>query len=153
MQVETANRLNGDEDYWAWSDDIADGLHLLSAILATNGPTTGPYTFWTTEYNDMIANTGGNPVPANWPSDCVTPAHGAVCAGFGTLRTFYCSFSSGNANGSPNAFGDANWMHAYNGSYFVTWVDATPPSVGYWEYDALGPFNGYVYKVCTSAPL
>ena len=153
MQVEPPNRHNGDLDFWAWSEDVADGLSLLSAILASNGPTTGPYTNWTNEYNDMITNTGGHPVPASWPSDCVTPANGAACAGFGPLRTFYCSFSSANANGSQNGFGDANWLHAYNGSYFVSWVDATPPAIGHWEYDALGPFNGYVYKVCTSAPL
>ncbi len=154
MQVEPPNRLNGNDlDFWAWSENIADGLHLLSTLRCANCTSSGPYVNWTSEYNDMIANTGGHPIPANWPSDCITPANGAACAGFGPLRTFYCSFSSGNPNGSPNGFGDANWMHAYNGFFFVTWVDAAPPATGHWEYDALGPSSGYVYNVCTSAPL
>lgn len=154
MQVEPQNRHNGDEDFWAWSENIADGLNLLSNILASNGPSAGPYTNWTNEYNDMINNTGGSPIPASWPSDCQNHANGAVCGGFSLPSpTFYCSFTSSNANGSPHGFGDGNWMHAYNGSYFVDWVDAVPPAPGYWEYDRQGTNNGYVYDVCTSAPL
>lgn len=160
MQVEPANRNNGDLDFWAWPQNIADGLHLLSAILATNGPTTGPYTNWTNQYNSMITDTSGhgaNPVPASWPFDCQNHVNGAVCGGFNLPSpTFYCTFSSANANGSRNGFGDGNWMHAYNGSYFVDWVPiGTLPDFpnGGWEYDRQGPNNGYVYDVCTSQPL
>jgi hypothetical protein len=159
MQVEPGNRLNGNDlDFWAWSEDVADGLHTLSNILASNGPCPGscigPYGNWTKEYTDMINNTAGNPVAANWPSDCLLHVNNAICAGFGpTNVTWYCSFSSNNSNGSHNGFGDANWIHAYNGFYFVNWVDGTPQIPGNWEYDDQGPFTGYVYKVCTSAPL
>lgn len=148
MQLEPTNRASGDADYWSWPDNIADGLSLLSSIKSGNGP----YNYWTTEYNDMISNTGGNPVPANWPSDCATHANGAVCGGYSAV-TFYCSFSSANSNGSPNGFGDGNWIHAYNGYYFVDWVDGTGGATGHWEYDVQGPNNGYVYNVCTSRPL
>lgn len=159
MQVEPPNRLNGNDlDFWAWSQNIADGLHTLSNILASNTPCpsscTGPYGNWTKEYTDMINNTAGNPVPASWPGDCLLHANNAICAGFGpTNVTWYCSFSSSDSNGSPNGFGDANWIHAYNGYYFVNWVDGTPQIPGEWEYDDQGPSTGYVYNVCTSAPL
>lgn len=158
MQVEPLNRLNSNDlDFWAWPEDVADGLHALSNILASNAPCpgscTGPYGNWTKEFTDMINNTAGSPVPASWPSDCLLNANNAICAGFGpTNATWYCSFSSSKANGSPNGFGDGNWIHAYNGFYFVDWVDGTAQNPGHWEYDVHGNNNGYVYHVCTSQP-
>lgn len=152
MQLEPPNRFSLDEDYWVWSENVADGLQVIKNILATNGPNSGPYTYWTNEYKDMVSNTSGHPVAANWPSDCVNHANGAVCGGFSPAPYFYCSFSSSSSNGSPNGFGDGNWIHAYNGSYFVDWVDGVNGATGHWEYDVQGPRNGYVYKVCTSPP-
>ena len=110
----------------------------------------GAYNNWTSEWNDMSANTGGNLVPANWPSDCTTHANGAVCGGFTAGTTLFCSFSSAYANGSPNGFGDGNWIRSYNGSFLVDWVDGTSNSPGYWEYDVQGSTNGYVFNVCKS---
>jgi hypothetical protein len=160
MQVEPPNRNSGDLSFWAWSQNIADGLHLLSQLLASDGPTTGPHTNWTNQYNNMITDTskhGTNPVPASWPSDCQNHVNGAVCGGFNLPSpTFYCNFFSTANNSSRNGFGDANWIHAYNGSYFVDWVPiGTLPDFpnGGWEYDRQGPNNGYVYDVCTSQPL
>lgn len=135
---------SGINDFWAWNYNEVDGFNLLANIR------TAAYNNWTSEWNDMSANTGGNLVPANWPSDCTTHANGAVCGGFTAGTTLFCSFSSANANGSPNGFGDGSWIHRYNGSFFVDWVDGTPNSPGYWEYDAQGPTNGYVFNVCKS---
>jgi hypothetical protein len=156
MQLEPVNRASGDQDYWNWGVNLADGFHYLSSILARNGNGTGPYGVWTVEYNDMVANTaatGFNPVAANWPSDCQNHVNHAICGGYGTTLPAYCSFNSSNSNGSPNGFGDANWIHAYNGSYFVVWDDGVNGAVGNWEYDDQGPQNGYVYNVCSARPL
>jgi hypothetical protein len=147
MQLEPDRRHSLDEDYWVYQTNITDGFAKLS------DSKSGAYANWTNEYADMASNTGGNLVAANWPSDCETGANGAVCGGFGPKRTFFCGFDSGSSNGSPEGFGDGNWLHAYNGSYFVDWVDGTQQIPGHWEYDVQGPNNGYVYNVCTSPPL
>lgn len=135
---------SGTSDFWAWNYNEVDGFNLLVS------KRTGAYNYWTSEWNDMLTNTGGNAVPANWSSDCTTHANGAVCGGFTAGTTLSCSFSSASANGSPSGFGDGNWIHNYNSNFFVDWVDGTPNSPGHWEYDVQGSTSGYVFNVCKS---
>ena len=48
---------SGDEDYWAWSTNVADGLFLL------NSKQTGAYNHWNAQITNAQADTGPNTPP------------------------------------------------------------------------------------------
>ncbi len=122
MQLEPPSRISLDQDYWSWPTNTADGLTLL------NGKQSGAYSHWTTQINQAQADGGPNPPPL-----------------YGT----YCAFQYPQNSG--DYYGDADWIHAYNGFYYTQWVHASPPSLGYWNMDGYN-HSGYVEKVCNAVP-
>jgi hypothetical protein len=112
----------GDEDYWAWSINEADGLTIL------NGKQSGAYSHWNAQINTAQLDGGPNP-----------PA----------LFGAYCAFQYPQNGG--DFYGDADWIHAYNGFYYTLWVRPSGGSPGFWNMDGYN-HSGYVQKVCNATP-
>ncbi len=124
MQLEPPSRISLDQDYWSWPANVADGLTLL------NGKQPGAYNHWQAQLS-------------NWVNDGSSPA---VPSTYGT----YCAFQYPQNGG--DYYGDADWIHAYNGNYFTLWVRPVPGvSPGYWSMDGYNN-SGYVQKVCNAVP-
>lgn len=113
---------SGDEDYWAWYTNVADGLSLL------NGKQIGAYNHWNTQITNAQADGGPNP-----PST------------YGT----YCAFQYPPNGG--DYYGDADWIHAYNSYYYTLWVRPSGGNPGHWNMDGYNG-SGYVQKVCNAVP-
>lgn len=123
MQLEPPNRISLDKDYWSWPTNVADGLSLL------NTKQTPAYNSWNNEFAQMQAVTGPNPV---YPDE--TPYK-------------WCDFAY-PANGKDE-FKDGDWIHYYNGNYFVFFHPADPGGPNRWDIDKYG----YVSQVCNTDPL
>jgi hypothetical protein len=119
MQLDPPPR---DADYWAWSSNVADGLFLL------NGKQAAAYASWNSEFSQMQTTTGGNPV---YPPP--------------TFYT-YCAFQYPQPGG--DSYADGDWIHYYNGNYFIFFHPADTFGPNRWDIDT----NGYVQRVCNSAP-
>jgi len=123
MQLEPPARASGDADFWAWPVNVADGLSWL------DGKKSAAYQSWNNELTQMQSLTGGNPV---YP-----PPTGYT----------YCYFSYPQ-NGN-DSYSDGDWIHYYNGNYFIFFHPADSSGPNRWDIDT----TGYVMKVCNAAPL
>jgi hypothetical protein len=123
MQVESPNRSNSDRDFWSWPANIADGLAVL------DGKKSAAYQSWNDELGQMQSLTGANPV---YP-----PSIGYA----------YCYFSYPQ-NGN-DTYADGDWIHYYNGNYFIFFHPADSSGPNRWDIDTMG----YVMSVCNAAPL
>jgi hypothetical protein len=123
MQLEPPARASRDADFWAWPVNVADGLSLLDS------KQSAAYQSWNNELTQMQSLTGGNPV---YP-----PPTGYT----------YCYFSYPQ-NGN-DSFSDGDWIHYYNGNYFIFFHPADSSGPNRWDIDT----TGYVMKVCNAAPL
>lgn len=113
---------SNDEDYWAWPTNTADGLNLL------NQKQAAAYQSWNNEFTQMQNLTGANPV---YP-----PATGYT----------YCYFTYPQ-NGN-DSYADGDWIHYYNGNYFIFFHPADQSGPNRWDIDT----TGYVKSVCNANP-
>jgi hypothetical protein len=96
MQLEPPARASSDQDFWAWSWNIADGIHWL--YNEKQGPA---YNSWNNEFQQMQADMAPG---VRYPPDS---------------DYTYCYFSYPQNNNDTYADGD--WIHYYNGDYFIFW--------------------------------
>ncbi len=129
MQLEPPNRISLDQDFWAWSANEADGLHLLSNLQS------GAYSFWSSQVSQ-------------WQADPAGPGHPVPESAY-----TYCDFKYPPSGGDD--YGDGEWIKAYNGApvYYIFWINSTAgsnPPDGHW---VINDSAGYVNRVCSTAPL
>lgn len=109
-------------DYWSWSANVSDGLSLLAS------KQSAAYQSWNNELGQMQSLTGTNPV---YP-----PPTGYT----------YCYFSYPQ-NGN-DSYADGDWIHYYNGNYFIFFHPADSSGPNRWDIDT----TGYVMRVCNATP-
>lgn len=122
-QLEAPSRATGDDDFWSWIINEQDG----ELVLATKQ--AGAYNHWQAQLSNWIADGSSPAVPATYGS--------------------YCAFQY--PQGGGDYYGDADWIHAYNGYYYTLWVRPTPGNPGFWSMDGYN-HSGYVQNVCNSTP-
>jgi len=124
MQLEPPARASLDQDYWSWPANVADGLNWL-----INTKQAPAYNSWNNEFAQMQTVTGANPV---YPDE---------------TDYKWCDFAY-PPNGKDE-FKDGDWIHFYNGNYFVFFHPADAGGPNRWDIDT----NGYVSQVCNADPL
>jgi hypothetical protein len=117
-----------DDDFWDWQVNEYDGYYgTLGGLLPKK---TGAYNHWNQQLTNYIADGASPSVPST----------------YGT----YCAFQY--PQGGGDYYGDADWMHAYNGFYFTEWIRPSGGNPGSWNMDGYN-HSGYVQNVCNNAPL
>ncbi len=108
-------------DFWDWVNNVEDGL-----LMVLTPKQALAYASWSNELAQMIATTGSSPV---YPR---------------TTSYSYCSFAYPQSNN--DSYADGDWIHAYNGGYYIFWDPPANGVAGFWDIDT----NGYVASVCNS---
>lgn len=111
MQLEQDARLagSGGQDFWAWTLNIADGIHWL--YNQKQGPA---YNSWNNEFQQMQADMSPG---VRYPPDS---------------QYTYCYFSYPQNNN--DSYADGDWIHYYNGNYFIFWNHTNLS----WDIDTTG---------------
>jgi hypothetical protein len=108
-------------DFWNWSANAIDGASVLI------GKQSAAYASWDSEFQQMVNTTSGNPV---YPPTTTYP---------------YCVFQYPQTSG--RSYKDGDWIHFYNGGYYIFWIPPANGNAGFWDIDT----TEYVQHVCSTA--